>query len=278
MCLSVYAHYMILWPPQGVRRDEVYGNVDKTQALKSGCYLRYIPGGKCKNAGVFKVHGERAQRPPVPRTFHEACSLDPSPLEPGAKRSRAPTTLFSVLQHMATARSTRAAESSGSEDDSESDENAGNLVKRSRTAISNDAMNRSRPARQQMGEERPVNPYCTNRNPRKCYCRSGRARAVVHVDLEGNAIKEYCSATSAAAKLGLSNCSISATCSGGITSTHGNFFRYKVDGDGHKMCARVVLHVDGNTGEVLQEFESARDAMRATGVNNSEISRVSLPI
>ena len=124
MCLTVYAHYMILWPPQGVRRDEVYGNVDKTQALKSGCYLRYIPGGKCKNAGVFKVHGERAQRPPVPRTFHEACSLDPSPLEPGAKRSRAPTTLFSVLQHMATARSTRAAESSGSEDGSEAFSNS----------------------------------------------------------------------------------------------------------------------------------------------------------
>ena len=52
------------------------------------------------------------------------------------------------------------------------------------------------------------------------------------------------------------------------------FFRYKEDGEGLKFGARAILHVNGNTGEVLQEFESARDAMRATGINNSLIGAV----
>jgi hypothetical protein len=52
------------------------------------------------------------------------------------------------------------------------------------------------------------------------------------------------------------------------------FFRYKEDGEGHKHGAHVVLHVDGTTGEVLQEFATANDAMRALGVRNSAIGMV----
>jgi hypothetical protein len=53
------------------------------------------------------------------------------------------------------------------------------------------------------------------------------------------------------------------------------FFRYKEDGEGHKHGAHVVLHVDGTTGEVLQEFATARDAGRALKVSNSTIGMVS---
>jgi hypothetical protein len=120
-----------------------------------------------------------------------------------------------------------------------------------------------------------VNPNCSSINPLKCYCRSGRARAVVRVDAEGNVIKEYCGASGASALLRLAACSVSHCCAGHTPSVQGMFFRYKEDGEGHKHGAHVVLHVDGTTGEVLQEFATARDAGRVLRVSNSTIGMVS---
>lgn len=239
--------------------------MDKPQALPSGHFLRYIPDGKSANAGAFKAHAARTQRPaPI---FYEAQSLEATQLDPGSKRSRAPTALFADLQdqHTATIEVRSAA--------------AASSPKRVRSLKSSDVSKKrggggGHASLVPKEDERPVNPNCTNTNPCKCYCRSGRARAVVRVDSEGNVIKEYCGASVAAAKLEVGPSGITECCSGVRPSTKGMFFRYKEDGEGHKHGAHVVLHVDGTTGEVLQEFATANDAMRALGVRNSAIGMV----
>ena len=239
--------------------------MDKPRALESGNFLRYIPGGKCTNVGAFKVHGERK---PLPKT-HEASSFELS-----AKRSRTPTAFIADEHAKRPASSKRrvAADDDSSHNDASlglglnhpSQKQGKATKKRGRGGASKGASE----------EERPVNPNCTSKNPRKCYCRTGRARAVVRVDIEGNVIKEYCGAAGAAARLGVANCSVSHCCAGHVASVQGMFFRYKEDGEGHKHGAHAILQVDGETGEVLQEFPTAKDAGRSLNVSNSLIGKV----
>ena len=128
---------------------------------------------------------------------------------------------------------------------------------------------REPPQRKPKGEKK-LNPHCTS-GRYNCYCHSGRARAVLQIDAEGNTLAEYCSAKEAARALGGSDCSVSHVIGGFATDFKGMLFKYKHEGDIFKRVAKAVLLVDPGTGNTVQEYESCREASRILGVSNSSI-------
>jgi hypothetical protein len=118
----------------------------------------------------------------------------------------------------------------------------------------------------------PLN-ICTSGQP-NCYCKSGRSRAIVRIDADGNVLEAYCSGSDAARKLGFTPSQLSAALRGRSTkgggSVNGHYFRFY---DVNEPLGRAVELV-GDDGVVLQSWPSATVAMRDTGVSNSEIGKV----
>ena len=72
----------------------------------------------------------------------------------------------------------------------------------------------------------PAKVECTSGDP-NCYCRSGRSRAVCHIDASGDTLAVFCSGMDAAKKLRVKNTEISAVCCGRRAhTTSGHIFRF----------------------------------------------------
>ncbi|KAJ8613810.1 hypothetical protein CTAYLR_004922 [Chrysophaeum taylorii] len=105
---------------------------------------------------------------------------------------------------------------------------------------------------------------CTSGRPR-CYCRSGRTRAIERYDpVTGETLEVYCSASDASRKLGLAACSVTHVTNGHAHSAKGHVFRYVEDLPFLTGGARPVARVNVVDDEVrvLREYSSARNAAR----------------
>lgn len=115
---------------------------------------------------------------------------------------------------------------------------------------------------------------CTSGRPR-CYCRTGRTRAIERYDPKTNqTLERYCSASDAARKLDLPACSVTHVTNGHAHSARGHFFRYVEDlpflNGGAREVVRVKVVMDDlgpaqprrRRLEVIARYSSCKDAAR----------------
>lgn len=115
---------------------------------------------------------------------------------------------------------------------------------------------------------------CTSGRPR-CYCRTGRTRAIERYDPKTNqTLERYCSASDAARKLDLPACSVTHVTNGHAHSARGHFFRYVEDlpflngGAREVVRVKVVLDDSGPAQsrrrrlDVVARYSSCKDAAR----------------
>lgn len=104
-----------------------------------------------------------------------------------------------------------------------------------------------------------------------------RGRKVYQYDLDGNFLKEFRSARTAASELNLNHGNISRCCNGEYKHTQGFIFRYEkvevVEVKNPNGVKKIVIEID-ESGNKINEWKSVMDCSRFTGIDNSNISRV----
>ena len=110
---------------------------------------------------------------------------------------------------------------------------------------------------------------------------SGRMKAVIQCDMEGNFIARYKSVVDAANATGVLRSRISSNITGYSKTAGGYIFVYEEDFknlnvEEHriKKKGRKVAQIDPNTGEVIEVFDRIADAGRKLGVNYKTIHKV----
>jgi hypothetical protein len=102
-------------------------------------------------------------------------------------------------------------------------------------------------------------------------------KKVYQYDLDGNFIKEFRSARTAASELNLNHGNISRCCNGKFKHTGGYIFRYEMNSDikleNPNAVKKIVIEVDYN-GLEINRWLSIMDCSRDTKLDQGNISRV----
>jgi len=102
-------------------------------------------------------------------------------------------------------------------------------------------------------------------------------RIVYQYDLDGNFLKEFRSARTAAKEINTNHANISRCCNGEYQHTQGFIFRYEkvevVKIENPNAIKKIVIEID-ESGNKINEWKSVMDCSRFTGIDNSNISRV----
>jgi hypothetical protein len=103
-------------------------------------------------------------------------------------------------------------------------------------------------------------------------------RVVYQYDLDGNFLKEFRSARTAASELNLNHGNISRCCNDKFKHAGGYIFRYEKNEVIDKVLnpnavQKKVIEIDYN-GETIGEWSSIMECSRSTGIDNSHISRI----
>lgn len=117
----------------------------------------------------------------------------------------------------------------------------------------------------------------------KKYCKkeSTQKKPIVQCDLNGNKIAEFDSVSSASDETGFERSNISSNLIGSSKTCHGYIFVYKENFpiknlSSHKHVGKgiKVAQIDKNTGEVLNTFNSIKEAGDSLGVSYKNIQKV----
>lgn len=102
-------------------------------------------------------------------------------------------------------------------------------------------------------------------------------KKVYQYDLDGNFLKEFRSARTAASELNLNHGNISRCCNGKFKHTGGYIFRYEMTSniklENPNAVKKIVVEVDSN-GLEIDRWVSIMECSRSIGIDNGNLSRV----